>query len=586
MSTLPTTSTLYSGLHIKMNIKPTFRKLITNQFVPDFDYINTEWSFKTVHHVSKYSYCICPCAFEHEYLDYIGDDGSINDDVVEKLTQSIIDGQCPHASKANRDHIDTTGIYGIHIALALGTDKAVSNSYYLMPNRYTKLYKLDPFAIAVMKNRRSVPPMPVVMYVLMNSNRVLEDRVQFYERISDDEAAYIGKEVSVLDLCIRRGNIPVLDLLVKYKCCNNDLGPALNLAFRYQLFDIIKNNLRRLKFDSKEREVEECLTLSIVYDQPYILDFSLQNMSGACSLPSTQRMKLNDTCTVLNRDACREVLERYGISIRETAPPARLMETLWQLLDNYCEDFKDEVETSFNKIPGLSDELTKQRQNKWSFLLKNILGFPEKRNVQVLQTALDLHANPNVRHYSETPLVYLLWCLSTGRAEPSLLTRQKVELFLYQNLDVKAHTGAIRSSLRADAYVKKASTNTCAGSSQRSFIFDSKKHGVYGHDNDNDFAFNFYTPLLIACGFPIPADIETELNQEATNDSVPREVKEYTLMRIKTPKCLIESSRDVLRKHFQGRQIHTFVQLMNIPKQIKDLILLRPLLKCLSKIPD
>ena len=72
-----------------MDVRTAFRKLATNQFVKDFDYINTEFAFKTVFKVSKYSYCACPCGFEQEYLEYIGDDGTINDEMFEKLVQSV-----------------------------------------------------------------------------------------------------------------------------------------------------------------------------------------------------------------------------------------------------------------------------------------------------------------------------------------------------------------------------------------------------------------------------------------------------------------------------------------------------------------
>ena len=565
-----------------MDVKSTFRKLITNQFVPDFDYMNTEWTFKTVYHVSKYSYCICPCAFEHEYLDYIGDDGTINDEVFEKLTKSILDNQCPHVSLASEDHVDITGIYGIHIALAIGTDKAVCNSYFLMPKRFTKVYKLDPFIMAIIKNKHSVPPRSVLMSVLMNSSSVSEDRVQFFERSRELANVVIGEEVSILDICIRRGNIVVLESFVEYGCCENGLGSALKLAFKNQLFEIIKYNLGILKFAPMHKEVEQCLKLSIVYDQPYLLDFILKNMTAATYLSYSRRMILNDISVVLKRDNCKSVLTKYGIYNRDDIPTARQIETLWELLDESHDDFNDEIATALNEVPGLSEELNKQRQCKWSFLQKDILGFPERRSFQVLKTALELRANPNQRHYIESPLVDLLSSLYSNQAEPTLVTRRKVELFLYQNLDIKANTGAIIKSLRADARLNM--TNTNISGSQRCFIVDSKPRGVFGHDSNQDFVFNFYTPLLIACGFPIPAEADDLLNQDDTYDDVPLVVKEYVLRALTTPKSLADGSRDVLRKHYTGCQIHTFVQQPCIPQQIRDIILLRSLLKCLSGV--
>lgn len=155
-------------------------------------------------------------------------------------------------------------------------------------------------------------------------------------------------------------------------------------------------------------------------------------------------------------------------------------------------------------------------------------------------------------------------------------------MLLYQNLDIKENTGAIVNSLRADTRIDTTDTN--ASGLQRCFIVDSKKRGMFGHDSDQDFVYNFYTPLLVACGFPIPAEAENLLNQDDTYNNVPLVVKEYVLRALKTPKCLTDSSRDVLRKHYKGRQIYNLVQQPCIPHQIRDIILLRPLLKCLSGV--
>lgn len=108
-----------------MDKKSLFRNLVTNKYLPDFDYFTRSFSFQTVFYLSPYSSHCCPCAFEHEYLDYIADSGEIDEDVYEKIVNCITDGKCPHVDAALYNYVTETKIYGIHIAAAVGTEEVV-----------------------------------------------------------------------------------------------------------------------------------------------------------------------------------------------------------------------------------------------------------------------------------------------------------------------------------------------------------------------------------------------------------------------------------------------------------------------------
>ena len=56
-----------------------FRNLVANEYMRDFDY-GKGFSFQTVFYKTAYSYCCCPCGYEHEYMDYISDTGEINEE--------------------------------------------------------------------------------------------------------------------------------------------------------------------------------------------------------------------------------------------------------------------------------------------------------------------------------------------------------------------------------------------------------------------------------------------------------------------------------------------------------------------------
>lgn len=112
-----------SGPATDTDVRTIFRKLVTNEYIQNFDYQNTKFSFKTVHYFSEnaFVYRCCPCAFEHEYLDYIGIDGQIDEEMYNKIEQSVVDGQCPHVSQAKEDEISSTEISSITTPLVLGT---------------------------------------------------------------------------------------------------------------------------------------------------------------------------------------------------------------------------------------------------------------------------------------------------------------------------------------------------------------------------------------------------------------------------------------------------------------------------------
>lgn len=102
-----------------MDIKEIFRCLTSNQFIPGFDYRRT-FSFQTVFYKTGSSYCICECAFEHEYLEYISESGTINESLYNDTLEHIIRGKCPHVDTVNKEYIGLTSISALQIAAAVG----------------------------------------------------------------------------------------------------------------------------------------------------------------------------------------------------------------------------------------------------------------------------------------------------------------------------------------------------------------------------------------------------------------------------------------------------------------------------------
>lgn len=98
-----------------METQEIFRNLVSNQFMPGFDYVQTKFSFKTLFNKRLYSYKCCPCAFEHEYLEYITESGGIDEELYNKVLLNILDGKCPHADEQQNHYVRETCISGIYI---------------------------------------------------------------------------------------------------------------------------------------------------------------------------------------------------------------------------------------------------------------------------------------------------------------------------------------------------------------------------------------------------------------------------------------------------------------------------------------
>ena len=109
---------------------------------------------------------------------------------------------------------------------------------------------------------------------------------------------------------------------------------------------------------------------------------------------------------------------------------------------------------------------------------------------------------------------------------------------------------------------------------------DAKLHGSFGHDAENS-CFNFLVPFLMECGFQVSTEDRAALDPLTDGSLHPDELG-YINQYLASPQSLKQECRNALRRHYTGSQIHQFMELVTMPQQIKDYILLRPMMKVLS----
>ena len=132
-----------------MELKEIFVTLVRNVIQEDLsEYYSREFSFDTVFSIYSYSYCCCPCAFEHEFLDYITEDG-INENIFQRIKGNILRGKCEHVNEALSDYVHQTSVIGMHIAAAYGVLPAAVN------DDGTTIFRLYAYMIAIMKKHSS-----------------------------------------------------------------------------------------------------------------------------------------------------------------------------------------------------------------------------------------------------------------------------------------------------------------------------------------------------------------------------------------------------------------------------------------------
>ena len=113
----------------------------------------------------------------------------------------------------------------------------------------------------------------------------------------------------------------------------------------------------------------------------------------------------------------------------------------------------------------------------------------------------------------------------------------------------------------------------------RTKIFDGQLRSFTQNNDNETFALNFLAPLLIECDFPYTADDIERMN--ILIELTPVEI-EYIGRCASRPRSLKLICRDTLRQTFRGRHIHMYLDIVTIPKSVKDFILLNDVLLMLQ----
>ena len=549
----------------KMELKVVFGNLVHNRYMKHFNY-RTRFKFRTVFKKTIYSYSCCPCGFEHEFLDYIGENGVINEEVYEKITQSIADGKCPHVTdKVSIEWVTETSITGLHIAVALGTE--------IGGIRRKEITKRDEGIFGV--NLQSI------VHVKKKKNESIaaakKDFVYYYSKLPENTSINTVKKVSYFEALVQRRDGEWLRKCLKLtdqKPVNEDMLDSFSKAFDFTLnhglTDLTKILLNYMVQRADcFRMMPRIIRSLIMYNKPEILEQFLARASNDSAFDVTaERM-----CHIFRKPECKKVLQDQDLCEEVNFPGICKFQCLCALQQNYFDSFKDEIVEALKQIPDVETYID-------LYFFRRPAAAVVAINPQVVKTFLDLVDIAKLKFKTVTMLNSIV-CPQTCSVY-KIQTREAVKVLVNTNIDLHQSETVIviplelskDSQLYDDRFrISKVGT----------YLADVREHGRFGYQGDN-FALNFSGPFFLECGFPVKRFVlEEYLNKETLHPAIHDYIKRYIDKNFDNPKPLMIQCREFLRRHFKGNALLSFLENSGSPQSVKDFVLMKYLLQPLEQ---
>ena len=570
-----------------------FRNMVTNQFMENVEYSWEKYSFLTVFSSKSAStlalgstYRCCSCAHDHEYLEYILDTGEVNEKLYDKVVKSLAIGKCHHADAVSKDQLVSTTITGLHIAAAVGTERAVKENLERCC-RYMSdygIFNLHPFDTAMLKKQTNICNLFVNYWLNHGAGYLYSPHMATV----NDKSLHI-QEVSRLEFCVRQANNQLLQTITtnlsktskgirNIQCIltpstpNRGLAHALQLTLKYQLVPLQHTLVQYMllnKYVILTKEIRnDCLLLALMYNNHKLLEQMLKflDFNG-----SNENTFISKCCTVLqNRKQCTNLLHDRRVIRRVSMSKEEHIKTIFTLFCIFYNDFKNELKSLLESAPGIQHGFIK------ASLLNQIPSFRLYDHdifvAQIVLSIIELGKSETLIHDAKF-IVPQLREMLLNYSRYSLRIRHAVELLIHENVEIDTEKVIERD--------RKFSLDLRIGRFYQ-YIADDREHGMYGH-NGEDLVLNYLCPFLLECGYDVPRRCLFDILMKKSDKESKLAEQAYINNYLDTPRSLLVCCRNSLRKHFRGRYIHRFVQVSGCPQKIKDIILLKYLLRCIRE---
>lgn len=561
----------------EVDVKSTFRNLVTNRYMRNFNYTERVFSFQTVFYQSAYSYCCCTCSFEHEHVDYVSENGDINEEMYQKVLNCILDGKCPHVQDAECKHVRETKIYAIQIAAAVGTVRAVENTPNLHLYRSEGIYCMNPLDIALLKNRgrfvKAYQEKLKAEYLNSECRSLMAYELSYAVRSSDNASSIMFETVTSPTFCVKTRNLSLLKIVLDPIFCHFTIHKDLELAYVEALTDMQKELLayiRVFRCHVTADILARCAVSAIVYEQDSDLHDILSTLNS-CRASSRLQLQLLDICHLLGKHKQKAILRSYGYKrsdCNEVGYKHFRLDMLHYLIRHYSEHYFRELKHAFDTLYEDHDAVNDAYDNMGGFtpLHECLGGSQDGVDPDHAKILMKYGADVDIYNdYQQTPFLELL---QRDKHENIKDFRQALVLVILDNPVADVNTSAVEDGINLDERFAQQTDLAISGN----YDMDATEHTCF---SDEQFALNFIGPLLIECGFYYSTDTLVNAQKKRLLHHTEKEYLNYCL---DNPRSLQLSCRDVLRRHFKRRAIYEFVDNSKIPKKIKDYILIKPVL--------
>ena len=436
-----------------MEFRKQFRNLVSKTFMPDFDYVNERFSFKTVFHKTPYSYGCCGCAFEHEFLEYISESGDVYEIMYGKIVQGVIDGQCPHVAMSTGDYVTMTGVSGIHIAAATGTEEVFRMFEVARCSIFTEILRLKVHAVIFMKKPNIIFDWSVVLsgFPFARAHFWVPSAKEFkfiVLRTSYDCDTVSVKHMSLLEACVYQNDMKFIEPIHQaFSMDITDWFHAFDISIRQQhlsqLQDFFLEYFKRYELFYVQKALHQCIVSSIMYSHCRILRKILKTISKKENVLS--KYEISEPCLLLNRPECKDILLSKGFFQPFKVPNSSKIFKLLNILDQYVDDFQEEITEVLRDIPEVqAGEIRRQ--------LERFVTSKPKGGSRVVKTILELGGLkadwPEI--IDNSLFAFILGNLNVY--DPT--AREILKLLINENPDVSKVSSAVHLGLQQDARLK------------------------------------------------------------------------------------------------------------------------------------
>ena len=473
-------------------------------------------------------------ALTTKYVNFISENGVIDEEMYNKMLECIQNGKCLHVDNVADKYVTESMTNALNITIVAGTKDALRKSLITDENVREGLgcFKLSLYRIALLKNP-SIANLDIAledfpcweledMYPLNVEMPIIKADKCMTE--STDKIKI--EQMNTVELCAR-GNDECVALLksrVDYEnFTSEDMFKATEAALMYNCSEIVDSFLGLVKYyyEDLSWDIWGMCEAAVFFNKPMYLEGILEEEFDSHELLHYQIWdSLYDLSDALEKNACKDIVFKFRSDPQEITKAEKFKHLLNHFVWFNC--CPHEVIPVLKYIPDITSFMNQVYPdanngnclhffNKWCYVSSEFRLFQFRDlDSRTLKEMLYLGADVNFENADNmTPLQHLLRI----RYGENQVFRDAEELYVFENPSLD--DSMVSFGVEADkvSYNLGQHANPFVRGRIHVYNMDFKEHAVRGRGGVN-FALNFMVPFLIESGCEVSEAVRNELISE------------------------------------------------------------------------